>query len=214
MKRLPAVLFTLLAALPAIAEEAAPKFAAVKIEREAEVEVIVLEAGEVAARKKEIKKEDDAALDKWKADQQAFLADKANKGMKFLEPQPDAAKVSVAKTFADKAEAQAFAEELQRKEEGKYALVKITDTDGEPNTTVMLERKIKGELAQMLSKYQEKLQNWEKRKTAYYSQHGVDFSKNPFRDTKPTEPKLVKLKGGIENREKAEAELAKLTGGK
>lgn len=196
------------------AAKSAPKFAVLKVEAD-DTTFIVLPEDEVSAKKKEILKEAKEAEAAWASARDAFTRNKANKGQRFLDPKPEAPKVSVAKTFDAEAEAQQYADEEQHKAEGKYALANVTGLDGKSAWEVIRRNKARSKEAELNLDFLKQKAEWQTRCDAWYTAQATvpPELKRPFSETKPLQPKVVS-KGEYASKEEAQKALQELEGKK
>ncbi len=202
-------------ARPARAAEDAT-FSVLKITLGEEITFKALAAGEVGAEQKRIQKEAKETHEKWQGERDAFYADKANIKSKkvFRDPEPPkSASVTVAKGgFATQADAQADADERQKKADGKYAVVRTTTSDGSVNNEILLQRKIKGRELELQTEYDTALEKWETGKQNWYNDPANRDAQNPhpYTAVKPTKPKVERLKEDLPDQAAAQKFLDEL----
>lgn len=198
-----ALLLSLFLSLPALAGEDAPAFTVLKIVRGDDVDFKAVPAKEAAAEKDRIVKEAKAAVAEWEKKRDAFLADKANRKRKFRDPKPDSASVSKAKEgLPSQEEADKIAEEERAKAEGKYAVIRVVDTDKSSSIQVILQKKIKARELEMQDKYDAELEDYKSKQEAFFSDPN---NKDRVFDARPPEKvKVARLKEGLADREAAE----------
>ena len=201
-----------LAALPALAVDA-PTFTVLKTTQGDDVTFLALPSAEAGAKQKELRdkaKKDHAA---WEAAKEAFHQDKANAKKVFRDPEPAAFSVSVAKAgFASQADADAYAEDQQKKADGKYAVVKITSTDGANSTEIILMKKIRGKEKELEDEYLVANDKWQAGADAFYA-NPANTGANPprtYNATKPTKPKVVRLRENLPDEAAAQKALDEL----
>jgi hypothetical protein len=209
---LAALLLLPLAPRPAWAEDAA-KFDVLKVVGE-DTTFLVVPKDQVGARKSEIARKDKEAEAAWASARDAFTRDKANKGQQFLDPRPEASKVSVAKTFDAEAEARQYADEAQRKAEGTYAVIAVTGLDGKTAREVIRQNKIKAREAELNLDFLKGRAEWQEDCDAWYKAQVTvpPPDQRPFSETKPLQPKVERLKTGLASKEEAQKALQDLEG--
>ena len=191
--------------LPACGEEA-PSFTVLKVVRGDDVEFKVVPAKEASAEKDRIVKEVKAAVAEWEKKRDAFTADKANRKRRFRDPKPDTAAVSKAKEgLPSQEEAQKLADEEKTKAEGKYAVLRIIDTDKSSSLQVVPQKKIKAKEAEMQDRFDEEMEAYNAKRDAWFSDPVAHPPGSmPFSEKPPDKPKVVRLKDGFPDREAAE----------
>ncbi len=193
-------------------DKPASKFDVLKVAGENTTFLVVPE-DQVTAKKAELAKKDKEAEAAWTAARDAFMRDKANKGQPFLDPRPEASKVSVAKAFPTEAEARQYADAEQRKADGKYTLASVTGTDGRTAWEVLRQNRVRAREAELNRDFQKQKVEWQKRCDAWYTAQATvpPDQKRPFSDTKPLQPKVTS-KGEYASQEDAQKALQELEG--
>ncbi len=198
------------------AEEAAPAWAVIKIVRGEDVTFQALPEKDLAPERARITQEATEEIRIWEVRKDAFLKDKANRRKTFLEPKPESATASLAKApFPTEAEARQYAEEQQKKAEGKHAVIRITGTDGQDTLEVIRQNKIKAKEAELRLDYQKQLSDWNDKKDAFYKaikggQPDAAGESTAFEVPAPKEPKLTRIKEGIADPDEAKRILARM----
>lgn len=197
-------------------EEEKPTYTVGKFVKGDDVTFEVFETKQYFVEKSRRLKEAKEELAKWEADKAAFLADKENRGFKYLELKPEYPNINIARDrFPTEEEARQYAQEKQQKAEGKFAVVSILGTDGFASVEVMSQKKIRAKEQSLKEEYQKSKQKWEAAKKAHYLipawigcrqwafEHGQPDC-HPFTAPQPVIPKLTRLKTDLESREAAE----------
>lgn len=184
-----------------------PVFAVLRIKAGDDTTFKVFPAKETETQKIRIVNETKQALKAWEEKKAAFLADKGNRGMLFLEPKPEVASCSVIASLPTEEEAKARAEEEQRKADGKYAVARVTGTDGIALVEVLPKKKLPEREKELKEQYTKEKQEYNAESKAWYADpRYVEPRKQaqlagqpdpyPFTKTPPKKPLLERLKDG------------------
>ncbi len=204
------------------AAEPVPKtFAVLKITRGHEIIYEAVAIPEKKARMNEIRQDAKEEVEAWEAARAAFLGDKANKGEPFLDRKPEEARVSTDKEFETQEEAKAWAVEKQRKTDGDFAIIEVTDTSGKTELRIVFQKKINALREDLKKDYEKESAAYKKGRTAWYNDfvghtHPCGHPEHNFREWfpytahLPEKPELKLRKGDLETKEEAESLLAEM----
>ena len=207
---------------PAAPEEQKLQWAVIKSASEEGDLYEVVARDQASARKKEIRKAVDEAKKEWEKSRNEFMADKSNKGKKFLEDEPASVNVTTAIETVTEEEAQAY---VQEKQKDTFAVVRIREINGEKHLDVMAHKAIKPKKKDMVKDFKKALEKWQDTANGWYADpsHSTGFKDPsgvwhvtkivPFTDLKPIEPEIKIVKGNIPTQDEAEKEMAKLEAG-
>ncbi len=183
---------TALAAPPPAPAPKADTIAVLKITRDIRVlatPVVAFEScADPAKRKEALLKEAQDAHKKWEADEEAFRGDKANKGREFVELEPEAVSVSVAKEHLTQAEADAYVKEATEKAL-RWDVVRFTDCHKRAQVLAMEPSKIRAKMTSLLDEFRTRYDAWQKQMQAPPPHGG---GPPPPVVTRPTKPKAEK----------------------
>lgn len=202
------LLLSVALALPALAGDEAPTFAVLKIVRGDEIDFKVLAAKEAGAEKERLAKEAKAAQAEWEKQKQAFEGDKANRKKRFRTPRPDPVAVTRAKEgFTSEEEARRWADAEKAKADGKWAVVRVIDTDRSASLQIVQQRKVKALERQMDDKFETDLEDFQTKRDAHYGAGGGAAS---FTEVEPVKAKVVRLKENLNGQDAAEKALEEI----
>ncbi len=234
MKRAIASLVVLCLAAPGLARASSavtqedPAFAVLRIVRGDEIRFQPVLSREAADEKARISREARSEIAAWELRRDAARKARTNQDQEFLELKPEPASVTTAKDrIPTEEEAHQYAEEQQKKAEGKYAVIRVTGTDGLSVLEALPQKKIRAREAELRAKYAGERDDWQARAKAHYERvaragisggqpadglNPVSTSGSawPFTQPQPREPRLVRLKEGLADREQGEKLLQEL----
>ena len=209
------------------AAEAQAPFRVLRVARGDEVTYQVVSEKNATSEKDRLAQEAREEIKAWEGKRNAFQKDKANKGVTFPDPKPDEVVVNTVKDkIPTEAEAKQYAEERQRKEDGCYAVVRVTGLDGATELEIIPQRKVKGKEAALNAEYQKEHDAWKAKVKAFYADpaHHTEAPEGDHHDhdgeapthgpacpyEEPKKPRLVPVQKDLPDREKAEQALAEL----